>query len=65
MSSRRSRKGLLLSPQSIGEGDILGLRLPHNVVRVNRVPGRGFTTDASGTLFTVLVPETVPAADAD
>jgi S-DNA-T family DNA segregation ATPase FtsK/SpoIIIE len=61
---RRSRKGLLLSPQSIGEGDILGLRLPHNVVRVNRVPGRGFTTDASGNLLTVLVPETVPAADA-
>ncbi|WP_405591333.1 FtsK/SpoIIIE domain-containing protein [Streptomyces sp. NBC_01190] len=61
---RRSRKGLLLSPQSIGEGDILGLRLPHNVIRVNRVPGRGYTTDASGSLLTVLVPETVPARDA-
>ncbi|WP_329133165.1 FtsK/SpoIIIE domain-containing protein [Streptomyces sp. NBC_01476] len=62
---RRSRKGLLLSPQTIGEGDILGLRLPHNVIRVNRVPGRGFTTDAAGALLTVLVPETVPSRDAD
>ncbi|MFF4354441.1 FtsK/SpoIIIE domain-containing protein [Streptomyces sp. NPDC001530] len=60
---RRSRKGLLLSPQTISEGDVLGLRLPHNVVRVNRVPGRAFTVDEAGSLMTVLVPETV-AADA-
>jgi S-DNA-T family DNA segregation ATPase FtsK/SpoIIIE len=56
---RRSRKGLLLSPQSVGEGDILGLRLPHNAIRVNRVPGRGFTADNGGGLLTVLVPQTV------
>jgi S-DNA-T family DNA segregation ATPase FtsK/SpoIIIE len=60
---RRSRKGLLLSPQTIGEGDVLGLRLPHNVIRVNRVPGRAFTVDEAGSLVTVLVPET-EAADA-
>ncbi|NUO43559.1 MAG: hypothetical protein HOV82_16165 [Streptomyces sp.] len=60
---RRSRKGLLLSPQTISEGDILGLRLPHNVIRVNRVPGRAFTVDEAGALMTVLVPET-GAADA-
>ncbi|SNX88344.1 S-DNA-T family DNA segregation ATPase FtsK/SpoIIIE [Streptomyces sp. TLI_55] len=60
---RRSRKGLLLSPQTISEGDVLGLRLPHNVIRVNRVPGRAFTVDEAGALMTVLVPETV-AADA-
>ncbi|MEE4543153.1 FtsK/SpoIIIE domain-containing protein [Streptomyces sp. V4-01] len=60
---RRSRRGLLLSPQTIGEGDVLGLRLPHNVVRVNRVPGRAFTVDDEGALMTVLVPET-EAADA-
>ncbi|WP_256090188.1 FtsK/SpoIIIE domain-containing protein, partial [Actinacidiphila rubida] len=61
---RRSRKGLLLSPQSVGEGDILGLRLPHNIIRVNRVPGRGYTTDVTGALLTVLVPETSPGQDA-
>ncbi|WP_420036480.1 FtsK/SpoIIIE domain-containing protein [Streptomyces sp. cg28] len=55
---RRSRKGLLLSPQTIGEGDVLGLRLPHNVIRVNRVPGRAFTVDDAGSLTTVVVPET-------
>ncbi|MBM9507333.1 FtsK/SpoIIIE domain-containing protein [Actinacidiphila acididurans] len=62
---RRSRKGLLLSPQTVGEGDVLGLRLPHNIIRVNRVPGRGYTTDTGGALLTVLVPDTVPARDAD
>ena len=62
---RRSRKGLLLSPQTIGEGDILGVRLPHNVVRANRQPGRGYTSDArTGSLVTVLVPETLPERDA-
>nr|WSX75367.1 FtsK/SpoIIIE domain-containing protein [Streptomyces sp. NBC_00899] len=61
---RRSRKGLLLSPQSIGEGDILGIRLPHNVIRTNRTPGRGYTTDASGGMLTILVPESDPAIDA-
>ncbi|KUN18372.1 cell division protein FtsY [Streptomyces antibioticus] len=60
---RRSRKGLLLSPQTVSEGDVLGLRLPHNVIRVNRVPGRAFTVDEAGSLMTVLVPET-EAADA-
>ncbi|WP_331737561.1 FtsK/SpoIIIE domain-containing protein [Streptomyces sp. NBC_00019] len=60
---RRSRQGLLLSPQTMGEGDILGLRLPHNVIRVNRVPGRAFTVGDDGSLMTVLVPET-GAADA-
>ncbi|MBV2356450.1 hypothetical protein KUM39_19050 [Streptomyces sp. J2-1] len=60
---RRSRKGLLLSPQSIGEGDILGLRLPHNLIRSGRVTGRGYTTDDRGRLLTVLVPETDPARD--
>jgi S-DNA-T family DNA segregation ATPase FtsK/SpoIIIE len=55
---RRSRKGLLLSPQTMGEGDVLGVRLPHNLIRVNRVPGRAFTVDDAGSLMTVLVPQT-------
>ncbi|MFL4910136.1 FtsK/SpoIIIE domain-containing protein [Streptomyces sp. MMS24-I2-30] len=55
---RRSRKGLLLSPQTIGEGDVLGVRLPHNLIRANRVPGRALTVDDAGALMTVLVPET-------
>ena len=29
---RRSRSGLLLSPQSQGDGDLLGVRLPRNMV---------------------------------
>ncbi|MBY6307359.1 FtsK/SpoIIIE domain-containing protein [Streptomyces clavuligerus] len=58
--ARNGRKGLLLSPQSMAEGDFIGGRLAHNLLRVNRPPGRGYTTDPeSGALITVLVPETV------
>jgi S-DNA-T family DNA segregation ATPase FtsK/SpoIIIE len=61
---RRTRKGLLLSPQTISEGDVLGVRLPHNVIRGSRVLGRGYTTDArTAELQTVLVPETAPERD--
>jgi S-DNA-T family DNA segregation ATPase FtsK/SpoIIIE len=36
---RRSRSGLLVSPQSPGDGDLLGVRLPRNMVA--GPPGRG------------------------
>ncbi|GAA2680080.1 FtsK/SpoIIIE domain-containing protein [Streptomyces lunalinharesii] len=58
--AKRGRKGILLSPQSMMEGDLIGARLAHNLLRVNRPAGRGLTTDPqTGALITVLVPETV------
>jgi DNA segregation ATPase FtsK/SpoIIIE, S-DNA-T family len=61
---RRSRRGLLLSPQTVSEGDILGVRLPHNVIRARRAAGRGFTTDPqTNALLTVVVPVTEPGMD--
>ncbi|GAA2367635.1 FtsK/SpoIIIE domain-containing protein [Streptomyces cuspidosporus] len=61
---RRVRKGLLLSPQSPGEGDLLGVRVPYDLLRGRPVPGRGLTVDpATGALVSVLVPETVLRSD--
>lgn len=57
---RRVRKGVLLSPQSPSEGDILGVRVPYDLLRGRPTPGRGLTVDpVSGALVSVLVPETV------
>ncbi|MFH8617176.1 FtsK/SpoIIIE domain-containing protein [Streptomyces sp. NPDC017979] len=57
--ARRVRKGLLLAPQSPSEGDLLGLRLPYDLLRSRPVPGRGLTVDpVTGALVSILVPET-------
>ncbi|MEU5976547.1 FtsK/SpoIIIE domain-containing protein [Streptomyces sp. NPDC047315] len=57
--ARRLRKGMLLAPQSPSEGDLLGLRVPYDLLRSRPVPGRGLTVDpATGTLVSVLVPRT-------
>jgi S-DNA-T family DNA segregation ATPase FtsK/SpoIIIE len=55
---KQRRKGVLLSPQSLFEGDLLGVRLAHAQLR-NRKPGRGLTVDPrSGELISVQIPET-------
>lgn len=55
---KRHRRGVLLDPQSVMEGDILGVRLTHAHLR-NRRPGRGLTVDPrSGELISVQIPET-------
>ncbi|MCS0636797.1 FtsK/SpoIIIE domain-containing protein [Streptomyces sp. LP05-1] len=61
---RRVRKGVLLSPQSPTEGDLLGVRLPYDQLRGRPVPGRGLTVDpVTGLLVSVLIPETVLRSD--
>ncbi|MDJ0343357.1 FtsK/SpoIIIE domain-containing protein [Streptomyces sp. H10-C2] len=61
---RRVRKGVLLSPQSPAEGDLLGIRVPYDLLRGRPTPGRGLTVDpVSGLLVSVLVPETVLRSD--
>ncbi|MEU5159064.1 FtsK/SpoIIIE domain-containing protein [Streptomyces sp. NPDC020875] len=57
--ARRLRKGMLLAPQSPGEGDLLGVRVPYDLLKSRPVPGRGLTVDpVTGTLVSVLVPRT-------
>jgi S-DNA-T family DNA segregation ATPase FtsK/SpoIIIE len=49
---------MLLDPQSVMEGDILGVRLTHAQLR-NRMPGRALTVDPrSGEVISVQIPET-------
>ncbi|WP_329222798.1 FtsK/SpoIIIE domain-containing protein [Streptomyces sp. NBC_01485] len=55
---KRRRRGVLLDPQSLMEGDIVGTRLTHAHLR-NRQPGRGLTVDPrTGELINVQIPET-------
>ena len=38
---KKSRSGLLLSPQAVGDGDLFGIRLPRSAVGGPLLPGRG------------------------
>ena len=55
---KRNRTGLLLSPQSITEGELLGVRLSRGVIGQAPQLGRGYLHLGDGTLRTVQVPET-------
>jgi S-DNA-T family DNA segregation ATPase FtsK/SpoIIIE len=53
---RKNRHGALLSPQSITDGDLVGVRLPRSAVGGSVQPGRALLHDGSGELVTVQVP---------
>ena len=56
---RRSRTGVLLAPQSLAEGDCIGVRLPQDLVRRPARFGRGLTGDAAtGSVLSLLIPHT-------
>jgi S-DNA-T family DNA segregation ATPase FtsK/SpoIIIE len=38
---KKARRGLLLSPQSITDGDLIGARIPRDVIGQPLAPGRG------------------------
>lgn len=57
-SARRARRGLLLAPKTITEGDLIGVRLPTSVARSVPHPGRGWTAGRDGTVMGVQVPLT-------
>jgi S-DNA-T family DNA segregation ATPase FtsK/SpoIIIE len=56
---KRGRSGILLSPQGIGDGDLIGVRLPRSVIGGAVTPGRGYLHAGDGDLTTVQVPLTV------
>ncbi|MET9479342.1 FtsK/SpoIIIE domain-containing protein [Streptomyces sp. NPDC006638] len=58
-AARRARRGLLLAPKNMAEGDLAGLRLPTSVVRSAGRPGRAWTAGPDGTPMAVQVPLTV------
>ncbi len=53
---KKARRGLLLSPQSITDGDLVGARIPRSVIGQPLVPGRGLLHLGGGELLTVQVP---------
>ncbi|NUK42416.1 hypothetical protein HRW13_16410 [Streptomyces lunaelactis] len=55
---RRNRQGLLLSPQNVGDGELIGIRFPRSRLGASRA-GRGMLHLADGVVRTVQVPETV------
>ncbi|MFF4653092.1 FtsK/SpoIIIE domain-containing protein [Streptomyces sp. NPDC001380] len=55
---KRNRTGMLLSPQGLGEGEVIGVRLTRGVVGQAPQPGRGLLHLGDGTLLSVQVPLT-------
>ncbi|WP_433224026.1 FtsK/SpoIIIE domain-containing protein [Dactylosporangium sp. CS-047395] len=62
-AARRSRRGLLLTPRSITEGDVIGARLVSSQVRNAAPPGRAFTGGPGGAAIAVQIPLTVLRED--
>jgi S-DNA-T family DNA segregation ATPase FtsK/SpoIIIE len=58
-AAKRSRRGLLLAPRGIPEGDLIGVRLSSSQVRTVLPTGRGWTTGTGGVAAAVQVPLTV------
>ena len=59
VDAKKNRRGALLSPQSVLDGELVGVRLPRSSVAMQITPGLAFVHLGSGELQTVLVP-TVP-----
>ncbi|MDP9792710.1 S-DNA-T family DNA segregation ATPase FtsK/SpoIIIE [Catenuloplanes nepalensis] len=56
--ARRNRTGMLLSPQSMADGEVIGVRLPRGIVGRPPQPGRGHLHLGDGSLTAVQVPRT-------
>jgi DNA segregation ATPase FtsK/SpoIIIE, S-DNA-T family len=56
VEARRSRRGVLLSPQGSADGDLIGVRLPRSAVGGPVQPGRALAHLGAGELLTVAVP---------
>jgi S-DNA-T family DNA segregation ATPase FtsK/SpoIIIE len=54
--ARKSRQGLLLSPQAMTDGDIYSVRLARSALMPTVHPGRGLVVDAGGGQQLVQVP---------
>ena len=55
--ARKSRQGLLLSPQTMGDGDVYSVRLMRSALMPKVLAGRGLVVDAGGGQQLVQVPQ--------
>ncbi|MFD7501546.1 FtsK/SpoIIIE domain-containing protein [Streptomyces sp. NPDC059850] len=53
---KKSKRGLLLSPQDTSSGELIGVRLPRSTVGGPVTPGKGLLHLGNGEAFTVTVP---------
>ncbi|MGW1725709.1 FtsK/SpoIIIE domain-containing protein [Streptomyces sp. NPDC002306] len=58
LAARRARRGMLLAPKNLAEGDLAGVRLSQSVVRSMTHPGRAWTAGPGGALLAIQVPLT-------
>ena len=61
MEAKKSRQGVLLSPQGSTDGDLIGVRIPRSAVGQPVQPGRGLLHLGDSVPLTVAVP-TLPAS---
>ncbi|WP_443070820.1 FtsK/SpoIIIE domain-containing protein [Streptomyces sp. NBC_01685] len=54
---KRNRTGMLLSPQGLGDGEVIGVKLTRGVVGQAPQPGRGLLHLGDGTLQAVQAPQ--------
>ncbi|MET9221101.1 FtsK/SpoIIIE domain-containing protein [Streptomyces sp. NPDC003300] len=57
-AAKRSRRGLVLAPRNMSDGDLIGARLSISAVRSHARAGRAWTSGPGGTALTVQVPVT-------
>ncbi len=55
--ARRNRQGVLISPQAVGDGELIGGKIPRSRLGAGR-PGRVFYSAGDGSLKMLQVPET-------
>jgi S-DNA-T family DNA segregation ATPase FtsK/SpoIIIE len=58
VEARRARRGCLIAPQTLPEGDLIGVRLSHGMTGEAPKPGRALLNVGDGNLITVTVPAT-------
>ena len=56
VDAKRARHGLLLSRRDLGDGELIGARLPRSAVGGSMIAGRGLLHCADGDLVTIQVP---------
>jgi S-DNA-T family DNA segregation ATPase FtsK/SpoIIIE len=53
---KKNRRGALLSPPSMGDGDLVGVRMSRSQIAARVVPGPALVHLGSGSLMTVQIP---------
>ncbi|GAB2896658.1 FtsK/SpoIIIE domain-containing protein [Streptomyces mayteni] len=57
--ARRARRGMLLAPKNLGEGELVGVRLAPEQLRPPSTPGRAWLADRQGRPVAIQIPLTV------